>query len=372
MNHSARITEISNTLKELIQFRSTEDRPEQLNKLANYVVNFFSNAGLYLQQYDFNGKPALVITTRKTKRPKIFFQGHLDVVEGDDSQFVPRTNGVHLYGRGAVDMKGFDAIVMHLLRNKSALQDEYDIGIMLTSDEETGGQNGALQLRNLGYDCDCLVNGDGGYHHALIYAEKGILKFKMSVATKPGRHPNPWRGENAFDILVQNYENITSLFPHQKQATDEDNWYTTYSSYDVRVENEALFFPDRAEMKINIYFIEPLSADAYFEKIKKVVGDKVSITKILASERVYANPDHACFREMQKIMQQQFKREIPARTENGSSDARYFSDNGRPVLIVKVVGRGLHTPEEYIHLPSIAPMYASLEAFVDKFGKVDE
>ena len=62
-------------------------------------------------------------------------------------------------------------------------------------------------------------------------------------------------------------------------------------------------------------------------------------------------------------MEKNFKREIPARTENGSSDARHFSDNGGPILIVKVVGKGIHTPEEYIHLPSISPMYFSMEKF---------
>ena len=371
MSSNTLVSEISDTIKELIQYRSTDDRPEQLRKLADYVVDFFKGTQLYIKQYEFKNKPALVITTRNTQRPKIFFQGHLDVVEGENNQFVPQTNGIHLYGRGAVDMKGFDAIAMHLLRNKSRIQENYDIGVMLTFDEEIGGQNGAQQLKRLGYDCDCLVNGDGGYHHALIYAEKGILKFKMSVETFPGRHPNPWQGENAFDIMIQNYNKIISLFPYQKKATGEDNWYTTYSSYDVRVKNDELFYPGYAEMKMNIYFTESISADEYFEKIRQTVCDKVKIMEILGSERVYADPQNVYFREMQKIMQKNFKRDIPARTENGSSDARYFSDNGRPVLIVKVVGRGLHTPKEYIHLPSIEPMYFSLEKFVDKFGRID-
>lgn len=371
MSSDLLITEISNTLMELIRFRSTENRPAQLKQLANYVVNFFKGTGLFIKQYEFNGKPALVITTQDTLKPKIFFQGHLDVVDGDDSQFIPEKNGINLYGRGAVDMKGFDAIIMHLLRNKSEHRENYNVGVMLTFDEEIGGENGALQLRKLGYDCDCLVNGDAGYHHALIYAEKGILKLKMQVTAKPGRHPFPWQGENAFDILIQNYNKITSLFPYQTKATDEDNWHTTYSSYDIKVQNDELFYPKSAEMKLNIYFTESVSVDDYFEKIRKTVCDKVKTTKILGSERVYADSQNVYFQEMQDIMEKYFKRKIPARTENGSSDARHFSDNGRSILIMKVVGKGLHTPKEYIHLPSIAPMYFSLEEFIDKFGKVD-
>ncbi|MBL7092482.1 M20 family metallopeptidase [candidate division KSB1 bacterium] len=264
MSSDILVTEISDTLKELIRFRSTENRSSQLKQLANYVVEFFKSTGLFVKQYEFNSKPALVITTKDTLKPKIFFQGHLDVVEGDNSQFIPQTNGTRLYGRGSVDMKGFDAIVMHLLRNKSEHQANYNVGVMLTFDEEIGGKNGALQLRKLGYDCDCLINGDAGYHHALIYAEKGILKLKIKVKAKPGRHPFPWQGENAFDILIQNYNKITSLFPYQNKAADADNWYTTYSSYDVRVENDALFYPKSAEMKLNIYFTESVSADEYF------------------------------------------------------------------------------------------------------------
>ncbi|NOY78724.1 MAG: M20 family metallopeptidase [Calditrichaeota bacterium] len=227
--------EVKTLLKKLISFRSTGDRPDELEKLADFVTDYFRESPVFIDRYQFGDKPALVITTQKTKQPKIFFQGHLDVVDGNDTQFVPQEKGNRLYGRGAVDMKGFDAIVLHLIRETARLKKDYDIGIMLTFDEEIGSENGAKRLSELDYSCGILINGDGGYNHKLIYAEKGILKFKLSVEAIPGRHPYPWQGENAFDILIRNYNKIIALFPDQELATDNDNWYTTYSTYDVHV-----------------------------------------------------------------------------------------------------------------------------------------
>ena len=148
--------------------------------------------------------------------------------------------------------------------------------------------------------------------------KKGILKFKMSVETIPGRHPNPWQGENAFDILIQNYNKITSLFPYQKQANNDDNWYTTYSSYDVRVKNDELFYPKCAEMKMNIYFTESISADEYFEKIRETVSDKVKITKL----RTYAKLNEEQILKFLRKNKESFRYEIARNLKINSTTVR--------------------------------------------------
>ncbi len=369
-SEDAEITaEVTELLSQLIAFRSTDTRPDQLRQIAQFVADYFRNVPVHVSQFLFEDKPALVITTRKTKRPALFFQGHLDVVDGADEQFKPKIEGERLYGRGSVDMKGFDAIVLHLLKKKALQGTPLDMGIMLTCDEEIGSENGAKKLAQMGFRSKIILNGDGGYHHALIYAEKGILKFKLSTYAKPGRHPYPWQGGNAFDHLIQNYNRVVALFPNQTVATDNDNWYTTFSSYDVRVENDPLFPPKYAELKMNIYFTESCTTEQYFQKIQKVLDPDVKLERITASERVYLNPQNPYFRQMQEIMARHFGRPIPPKAENGSSDARFFADKIPTILILKVVGEGHHTLEEFIQIPSILPLYRSIEEFAERVAR---
>ncbi|RLD12997.1 hypothetical protein DRI50_08070, partial [candidate division KSB1 bacterium] len=247
---------ILETINDLIRFRTVEGQFDVFEKTVKYVYDFFHGSDLHIEQFRFNRFPALVITQNKTRTPHFFLQGHLDVVQGKDEQFVPRLQDGKLYGRGSVDMKGFDAVAMHILRDLSMAGTDLDAGLMLTFDEEIGGANGAAKLAEMGFLPRILINGDGGYNYAVIHAEKGILKIKLSTHSASGRHPYPWDGQNAFDLLVRDYRRIMHLFEEQKLATEDNNWYTTYSSYDIRVENEPSFAPHYAEMKINIYFTE--------------------------------------------------------------------------------------------------------------------
>lgn len=371
LNKKTTLAEILDTVKDLLSFRTVDGRQTEMEKAKSYILDFFKGSSVHIKEYDFNGYPALVLTGRDTNKPRFFLQGHIDVVEGSDDQFRPRQEGEYLYGRGSVDMKTFDAIAMHLLRDLSAGDEYVDLGIMLTSDEETGSQNGAQKLAAMGYRPDILINGDGGYNHAIIHAEKGILKMKLSAHSEPGRHPYPWDGQNAFDIMALAYKAIAEMFPGHLMATNEDNWYTTFSSYDIRVENEPSFAPHYAEMKINIYFTDDLTTDELCEKIKHKVN-KVSLEKISASERVYLSPESAYVLRFRELMQKNFGRDIVVRSENGSSDARFFTGLDIPILIVKVVGEDHHGPNERMHIPSIIPLYNTLKDFVHEYAKKPE
>jgi succinyl-diaminopimelate desuccinylase len=359
---------ILTTIEDLIRLRTVDGNRGQMHQAFEYIKSFFGNSQVHITEYNFNDYPALVITTKNTMRPKIFLQGHIDVVDGKDSQFEPVYKGEYLYGRGSVDMKSFDALAMHLVREAALKNPHLDIGLMLTFDEEVGGKNGAAKLAELGFWPQILINGDGGYNHAVIHAEKGILKIKLSASSNSNRHPYPWEGENAFDILVREYQKIRALFPSQALATDADNWYTTCSSYDVRVKNDALSAPHYAEMKINIYFTHDLAADQLYQKISKTVK-QVELSKIAESERVYLPADNAFILELQQLMQENFKEDIVIRSENGSSDARFFTNKGIPILIVKVVGEGHHTDKEYLHIPSLKPLYIALQTFAVRYAK---
>lgn len=361
--------EIIKTITDLIKIRSIAGSKEALLETKAYIKNFFKETELNVREYSFNDIPALVITTYNTKTPQIFLQGHVDVVDGENDQFIPRFEGDMLFGRGTADMKGFDAIAMHLLKKNAKKDKPADLGLMLTFDEESGSENGASQLAGLDYNCDILINGDAGYNHVLVFGEKGILKFKLVINTNPGRHPYPWQGENAFDKLIKNYNNVISLFPEQNIATDEDNWYTTYSAYDIKVQNNEFYPCHHAELKMNVYFTEDFTAKEYFDKISDKRDADVEMIPLLASERVFIDVEDENYMLFQQILSDELGVQFQMKTENGSSDARFFTNRDISILILRVVGGDHHGPNEYLHIPSIMPLYESLDRFIAIKGK---
>ncbi len=358
--------ELLQTIIDLVSLKTTENNYAEFEKAVAYVERFFENENVTINKHYYDGIPALFVTTRKTKKPHILLQGHLDVVNGNEEQFRPEIKGDKLYGRGTVDMKGFVALAMHALRN--AARENLDVGLMITFDEETGSENGAKRLvEEEGYSCDILFNGDGGYNYAVIYGEKGILKFELETEAKPGRHPYPWDGENAFDLFIEDYRRISALFPESKEATNNDNWHTTYSIYDVKVYNDEFYPPKKVTAKMNVYFTEDVSTDELCAKIKAAVKH-TRIKGFIASERVYNNPDSLYVRRLREIMERNFGREISVRTENGSSDARFYADKGIPIVIVKMAGEDHHGENEHIVISEILPMYESLSEFIREFS----
>lgn len=350
--------ELLELIKKMISFKTTPKNFTEFKKTVKFIRSYFSDRGVTINEHWFNGFPALFIATRETKRPKLLFQGHLDVVNGKEEQFTPRIEGNKLYGRGSVDMKSFVALAMKFVKDNPDL----DVGLIITFDEEIGSENGAKKMAELGYSAELLFNGDGGYNYSVIYGEKGILKFEMKTEANPDRHPYPWKGKNAFDLFVDDYKKLEKIFSENGSATDEDNWHTTYAVYDVKVHNKEFYTPDLAEAKITIYFTEDITTDELIEKIKREFKYS-EITPFVKSERVFINPDSPYAFELKKIMEKNFGREIALRTENGSSDARFYANAGIPIVIVKMVGEDHHGDNEHILIDKIMPMYKSMEEF---------
>lgn len=357
-NIEKREIELLELIKSLISFKTTPKNFTEFKKTVKFIRSYFSDSGVTINEHWFNGFPALFIATRETKRPKLLFQGHLDVVNGKEEQFTPRIEGNKLYGRGSVDMKSFVALAMKFVKDNPDL----DVGLIITFDEEIGSENGAKKMAELGYSAELLFNGDGGYNYSVIYGEKGILKFEMKTEANPDRHPYPWKGKNAFDLFVDDYKKLEKIFSENGSATDEDNWHTTYAVYDVKVHNKEFYTPDLAEAKITIYFTEDITTDELIEKIKREFKYS-EITPFVKSERVFINPDSPYALELKKIMEKNFGREIALRTENGSSDARFYANAGIPIVIVKMVGEDHHGDNEHILIDKIMPMYKSMEEF---------
>jgi succinyl-diaminopimelate desuccinylase len=131
--------------------------------------------------------------------PLLYLHGHYDVVPAfDAAQFEPRIEDGRLVGRGASDMKGGLAAIVHAAR--PAAEAGARIGLVLVPDEESGGRLGAERLAALGR-LDPAAAGAivaeptwGTIWHAC----RGAFTLRLRVRGRPAHVGLHYEGVNAF------------------------------------------------------------------------------------------------------------------------------------------------------------------------------
>ena len=136
-----------NLTKKLIGFRSTADRSDELMRCFDFVEHYLRGAGVETRRFIFKNKPVLFVGSEM--KPDLLFCGHLDVVDGSDSQFVAKIEAGKIFGRGSLDMKSGSAVIIEYIKNNFGINKK--IGLMLTGDEEVGGFDGVGAMLKQGY-----------------------------------------------------------------------------------------------------------------------------------------------------------------------------------------------------------------------------
>jgi acetylornithine deacetylase/succinyl-diaminopimelate desuccinylase-like protein len=145
------------------------------------------------------------------KAKPVLYIGHLDVVEADKADwtydpFVLTEKDGWYYGRGTIDMKGQDSVVLTtMLRlKKEGFVPDRDIIAAFTADEETGGDANGVELlvkehRPL-VDAAFSINPDSGdaaikngrkLYFGIQTSEKQYLTFGLKATDKGGHSSRP-------------------------------------------------------------------------------------------------------------------------------------------------------------------------------------
>lgn len=210
----------------LISQRTVSADHQTLNASIDYLQNFFAERNLYTQRYDFNGYGALVATTVKdSKTPRIALTVHIDVVPATDDLFTLRLQDGKYFGRGVYDMKFALATYMAVidaLFSEGTLS-EYDLGIIVTTDEEIGGHNGILRLVDMGYKPAICVLPDGGENWNIETLAKGVSYGHLYADGKTAHGSRPWEGESAILKLMDALKDLRELFADQKLMSNTLN-----------------------------------------------------------------------------------------------------------------------------------------------------
>ena len=153
------LSETARIARDLIRIDTTnrgggDAEPER--PAADYVAEFLSGLGLEPEIFESDPGRASVVARVKGVEPELpalVLHGHLDVVPADPANWsVDPFGGVvkdgMLWGRGAVDMKDMDAMILTAIAEllRAGERPRRDVILAFFADEENGGVYGAQHL----------------------------------------------------------------------------------------------------------------------------------------------------------------------------------------------------------------------------------
>lgn len=310
----------------------------------------------------------LVLRVRPGAERRLLLTGHMDTVFPPDHPFqaVRRVDAVTVNGPGTADMKGGLNVILHALTAFEATPGAARIGydVLINSDEETGSLSSAALIAELGrgkyaaltYEPSALPDG------TLAHARGGTGNYSVTIrgrSAHAGR--NPHEGRNAIVAAAELVLRLTRL-----EAED-----ITINPARIEGGGANNVVPDLAVVRFNI---RPRTTEA----MARFDGQLADLCAEIAEDREVAVHRHGGVTRPPKPVDGQAQKlfdlvrdcgaelgqTIGWQPSGGVCDGNNIAACGVPVVdTLGVRGGAIHSPDEYMIVPSLAER-AALSALV--------
>ena len=202
--------------------------------VAEYVVASLKEAGIDATIYESAKNRCNVIARIKgsdSSRPGIVVHGHIDVVPANAADwsvdpFAAEIRDGMIWGRGAVDMKNVDAMILAIVRewSRTGYTPSRDIVLAFFADEEAGMTYGSRWMTanhpEVFSGCTEAISEVGGFSvtvagdkrlYFIEAAQKGIHWMKLTALGRAG-HGSMMNDENALTAIS---EAVAKIGKHQ-------------------------------------------------------------------------------------------------------------------------------------------------------------
>jgi acetylornithine deacetylase/succinyl-diaminopimelate desuccinylase-like protein len=193
--------------------------------VAEYIVSSLAEVGITSTVYESAPQRCNVIARIKGRNPDrdgLVVHGHIDVVPVNASDwsvdpFAAEIRDGMIWGRGAVDMKNVDAMILAIVRKwaRTGYQPPRDIVLAFFADEEAGMTYGSRWMTahhpEVFAGCSEAISEVGGFSVTVaggkrLYfveaAQKGIHWMRLTAHGRAG-HGSMMNGENALTSLTE-------------------------------------------------------------------------------------------------------------------------------------------------------------------------
>lgn len=371
--------ELRDLLIRWAEINSGSEHPAGLERMCTALAAEFGTLpDAAVEHVHLEGTSArlLRIRVRPTAPIRLLLSGHYDTVYAADHPFQRCTllDEHTLRGPGVIDMKGGLVVMLAALREFASTPGAERVGydILLTPDEEPGSvasrpvleaaaRSGPFAL-GLVFE-PARANGD------LVRARKGTGIFRLAChgrAAHAGRDPQA--GRNAILALAE--------YLPQVDALNRELDGVMLNIGNIQGGGAVNIVPDFAHADVNIRITRASDADRVVARLRELAvpwnrreGFRLEITGAFnrlpkevtpAEERIFA-AWRACGRDEGVDLSWQ--------DVAGGSDGNLLSAAGLPTLDgLGPVGNHPHSPEEFVHLPSIVERARIASRFLQKIA----
>ena len=350
--------------RDLILVPSIADHPEEMARCFELVRHHLDVLpGIVIKEFSIKGHVSMLILPEGLVRPDVLMCAHLDVIAHPNrAVYKSVIEGGRIVGPGAGDMKGALAILIELLKYFYQHHAGCSLGLVITSDEEQGGESGIGHLvRHEDLRCGVALIPDGGSPCSVTVAEKGIIHCKIIHHGHSAHAARPWLGENAIEQLLATLSNVTALF--EEASSSDNHWVPTCSVNVIATPNQTVNrVPSEAVAILDIRFPPPYTVDKMKLLMEDVIDEEAELEWLITAEPASLDPDPMFMEAIHEV-----HGSPPEKTkEAGGSDGRFFSAQGIPVIISRPLVGELHGPEEWIDIDSMISFYSVCKKYLEK------
>ncbi|OGF02852.1 MAG: hypothetical protein A3H14_00825 [Candidatus Doudnabacteria bacterium RIFCSPLOWO2_12_FULL_49_8] len=353
--------EIIRLTAQLIAFRSTADNPSELAACAYFIAKWFAGLPVRVLRFHSRGVPSIVVLPQGVTKPRVFLNGHFDVVAGETSQFRMRRAAGRLIGRGTIDMKAQVAVMMVLMRELT-LRGQRDVGLMLVGDEELGGINGTKYLLSRGQRSAFVIAGEPSDLRIASEA-KGILNLELTARGRSAHTARPYQGINAIDLLAQALVRISRALPIPSKRRNAS--VTTCVATTIQGGMASNQVPVQARSTLNIRYAPADRPQALEKNIAKLAGRGIAVKRLSVDHAAHCDPANPYLLKLARSITTVTRRPAAVVRKAAGSDIRHFTQAGIPGVVFGPSGGGsAHSAKEWIGVSSLVTFYEVLEKFV--------
>lgn len=372
------LPEIVELLRDLIQIDSTNP-PGNEDGIAGYIAEFLKDAGIkpYLIRLE-EGRSSVAGMIPGRERGKIALCGHIDTVGVNEERWsYPPFEGIiengRVYGRGASDMKGGIALILHLAKVIKHMDKppRKTLLLALTADEEKD-YRGAESLVERGFfdDAEFLIVTEPTDGRAFI-GEKGELWMRAIFLGKAAHGSVPETGLNAIlpaagfctriSDAAQGFEEVEGL------GKTTLNIGRFAGGWQVNI------VPDKAEVELDFRVISEEAkelavhlVDALGKEEAKKAGAEFEHEILSYHPPILTDRDDRYVKEFLRIVSEMEQRELKGEVGPYCTDAATIVPKVRVPFILYGPGTIAlaHQPDEYIEISSLGRSFTVLIAFL--------
>ncbi|MBI1404145.1 MAG: hydrolase [Porphyrobacter sp.] len=301
----------------------------------------------------------LVLRVRPEENRRILLTGHMDTVFPSDHAFQHQhwLDDDTLNGPGVADMKGGIAVMLHALMafEETAYAGSLGYDVLINSDEETGSLASAAliaqlaqgKLAALTYEPAALPDG------TLAHERGGTGNYSITLTGKSahaGR--NPHEGRNA---IVAAADLILRL-----KALEAEDLTVNPAKLEGGAANNVV--PDHAVLRFNIRPKSTAAMESFDHRLNALLAEIEKVHEVFAHRHGGVTrppkPVDARAQKLFDLVRQcgaELGQDIRWQSTGGVCDGNNIAACGVPVVdTMGVCGGAIHSPNEYLIVPSLA------------------